>query len=561
MVQVLHQFQVRSVFALGGASHSHLLAALDDANIDIISTRHETGTVGAADGYARVAGGLGVALIIADQGVPNAITGIATAFHAASPVLILVARSPESWAEAQAEQDEDKQALVGSICKWSRTVPSADRLAEYVEVGARQALAGRPGPTVLVIPQDYFTATVVPPPATKQSRPLPAPSATSVEALADLVAGAKRPLFITGAGAARGGATGPLREIASRYGVPVVGNGLGRGVVAEDHQTGFSWPYAQIAAHQADAVVLVGARLRQRLGFGLPPRFDPAAQFAQIDLVADEFHRNRFIDVPIAADAGLTTQALLAALPHRKLSIERGWLGNALRERDARVDEVATGAADSPVHPSALARVLQRHRPAGGIYVGDGANIQNFMYSGIRVSRAGGFLDHYPLGSMGIGLPLALGAAVAERDLASDRGVSPQPVLLVTGDGSLGFYLAELASLVQAQLPVVIVVGNDAAWGTERHGQLQALKRTVNTDLGWQAFDLVAKGLGCEGQRIETLAGLGPLLDEAFKHKGPTLFDVVLDRDAGALTKTDPLLGMIMFNDLATGREIQRGAG
>ena len=559
VAQVLADFQVSSVFALGGASHSHLLAALEDTGFGIISTRHETGTVGAADGYARVSGGLGVALIIADQGIPNAITGIATAFHAGSPVLILVARSPSSWAEAQTELDEDKQSLVESICKWTRTVPSADRLAEYVEVGARQALSGRPGPVVLLIPQDYFTVEVPTPGHCAQIEVAPGPSEASVAALADLLMTAKRPLFIAGAGAAKGRASGPLTELTTRYGAPVVGNGLGRGVVAEDHRLGFSWPYAQIAADQADVVVMVGARLKQRLGFGLPPRFDPKARFAQIDLVAEEFHRNRHIDVPVIADTGLAISALLEELEGRELNFEPDWLANALQQRDARVAEVAATVPDTPVHPLALGQVLEKHRPAAGVYIGDGANIQNFMYSSIRITRPGGFLDHYPLGSMGIGLPLALGAAVAERDLSAAEGVRQKPILLVTGDGSLGFFLAELASFVQAQLPAVIVVGNDAAWGTELHGQLRVLKRTVNTSLGEQAFEQVAAGLGCAGARVTTLAGFESALEAAFTRQSPTLFNVILDRDAGALTKSDPLIGMIMFNDLATGREIQRG--
>ncbi len=551
-------FQVRSVFALGGASHSHLLAALEDSGINIVSTRHETGTVGAADGYARVSGRLGVALIIADQGVPNAITGIATAFHAGSPVLVLVARSPRSWTEPQAEPDDDKQPLVTAISKWARTVPSAERLAEYIGVGAKQALAGRPGPTVLVIPQDFFTARVARPTRRLQLAVAPGPARANMTALGDLLARSKRPLLIAGAGAVHGQAATPLRELAERYGIPVVGNGLGRGVVAEDHELGFSWPYAQLAANKADAVVLVGARLRQRLGFGLPPRFDPAARFAQIDVLAEEFHRNRHIDVPVVADAGLAANALLRELEGHKLRFENGWLGEALQQRDARVAAVADEAPPAPVHPLALARLLQQHRPADGIYVGDGADIQNFMYSAIRITRAGGFLDHYPLGSMGIGLPLALGAAAAERDLAAERGGVAQPVLLVTGDGSLGFYLAELASFVQARLPIVVVVGNDAAWGTERHGQLRSLERTVNTDLGEQAFERVAEGLGCAGHRVDTLTGFAKLLTAAFGRPSQTLFNVILDRDAGALTKADPLIGMIMFNDLATGQEIQR---
>ena len=134
--RALGRYGIRTVFAVAGASHTHLLDALDRDGLQIVSSRHESGCVSAADGYARLTGRLGVALIIADQGTPNAINGIATAFHACSPVLVLIARLPNSWTEAEAEYDNAKHPLVGSISKWSRTVHSVDRLREYVEVAA-----------------------------------------------------------------------------------------------------------------------------------------------------------------------------------------------------------------------------------------------------------------------------------------------------------------------------------------------------------------------------------------------------------------------------------------
>ena len=136
--RILARHGIGTVFALGGASHAHLLTALADDGFRIVSGRHETGTVGAADGYARVTGKVGVALIIADQGLPNAITGIASAYHACSPVLVLVARLPESWTEAEAEYDAARLALVQPIVKWARTVPSTERLGEYVATGLKR---------------------------------------------------------------------------------------------------------------------------------------------------------------------------------------------------------------------------------------------------------------------------------------------------------------------------------------------------------------------------------------------------------------------------------------
>ncbi|HSN70218.1 MAG TPA: thiamine pyrophosphate-binding protein, partial [Steroidobacteraceae bacterium] len=247
--RVLASHGIRTVFALGGASHTHLLMALADDGFRIVSGRHETGTVAAADGYARVTGRVGVVLIIADQGIPNAVTGIATAFHACSPVLVLVARLPDSWTEAEAEYDTARLALVQPIAKWVRTVPTAERLGEYVATGLKRATAGRPGPVVLQVPQEFLAALVpgTSVPRTVQRLSRPAPDPLAVDRAARLLAAAERPLVICGAGAARGeGSADALARLCGDGAIPITGNGLGRGLVAEDWKRSFAWPLAQI---------------------------------------------------------------------------------------------------------------------------------------------------------------------------------------------------------------------------------------------------------------------------------------------------------------------------
>jgi acetolactate synthase I/II/III large subunit len=192
--RALARYGVRTVFAVAGASHSFLLDALERDGFEIISSRHESGCVGAADGYARVTGKLGVALIIADQGTPNAINGIATAFHACAPVLVLIARLPNSWTEAESEYDSAKHPLVDSITKWARTVPAAERLAEYVDTAAKRALAGRRGPTVLQVPQEYLQATLPNAGSAAQAAPQLSRAAAdpaAIEAAAALLAAAR----------------------------------------------------------------------------------------------------------------------------------------------------------------------------------------------------------------------------------------------------------------------------------------------------------------------------------------------------------------------------------
>lgn len=559
--RALSRYGIRTVFAVAGASHTHLLDALDRDGFTIIGSRHESGCVGAADGYARISGRLGVALIIADQGTPNAINGIAGAFHAGSPVLVLIARLPNSWTEPEAEYDNAKHPLVAPITKWARTVPAAERLAEYVDAGAKRALAGRPGPVVLQIPQEFLGQTLASWGAAAQPAPSVARAAAdpaAVERAADLLAGAQRPLLIAGAGAAFGHAGGALREIVERFDLPIAGNGLGRGIVAEDWQRSWAWPLMQTAASDADVVCVVGARLKQRLGYGLPPRFAPAAKFIQIDVAAEELSRNRRIDVPIVADAGLAAAQLRDALARRAppRASRALWVSERLQERLRYLDAIERARGER-LHPLQLGRALARRIGDDAIIVGDGADVQNWMYGALRVRRGPGFLDHYPLGAMGMGTPLAVGAAAAARELALAAGTAVAPVLLTTGDGSFGFYPAELHAAAQAGLRLVCVVGNDGAWGTELHGQIGAIRRAVNTELGYLRYELVGIGFGCHGEYVERPDQLAAALDRAFARGGPSVVNVLIDRQSGAELKREPLARMILFDDLASNLDTQ----
>ena len=557
IADVLTGLGVRTVFAVAGASHTFLLTALKKRNVSIISSRHETGAIASADGYARISGGLGIALIITEQGLPNAIGGLALAYQACSPVLVLLARSSNNWIEAESEYDTDKQSLVAPISKWARTPLEANRLAEYVWVGAKAAQSGRKGPAVLNIPAHFLGETVERAPATFRSPPthsLPTAPAAEIEQAAEYIATAEKPLVIAGAGARWGDAGPALRRLSSDFGIPVVGNSQGRGLVPEDWETGFSWPFAQIAAREADCVVWAGARFKQRLGFGLPPRFAANAKFIQIDLHAEELHRNRPVDLALHADTGKTLTAIADALDQRsgQLARKSDWLKTALEPRIRRVTDVASRQAH-PVHPLRLPRALMDAAPKDMIYVGDGADIQTWMYGYVRISEAPGFLDHYPLGSMGVGTPLAVGAAAAARDMA-EPGEAPRRVVLMTGDGSFGFYPAELHAAEEAKLPITVVIANDGAWGSEYHEQKGAIGETVNTMMRFHDYEKIGEAFGCAGRRVDRESGLPDALRAAFESDRPTVINVITDREAGSEMLSDDLLRMLIFTDLQGGQ-------
>lgn len=550
--QIVRRHGVNTVFALAGASHTHLLKALDEDELAIVSSRHESGCVGAADGYARVSQKLGVALIIAEQGIPNAVNAVTAAYYAGSPVLVLIAELPKGWAEPDAVIDVEKHPLLSPVTKWARTVPSAARLREYVETACRHAMTGKKGPVALLIPQQFLSAEIDDgePEAPWVSPRPPQPDPEAVMQAAQMIARAEKPMIITGAGAAWSRASEPVRLISQQFGIPVLGNGLGRGVSPEDDELGYSWAFGQLAAAEADLVLVLGARLKQRLGYGRFPRFGKNAEFIQVDIDAEAMNRNRTVDLPIVSDVRAFAEALLGELARTRVGRkDHGWLKQALALRYPAIDELASRET-TPIHHLRLARALADTLPEDAVIVGDGANVLNWLYGKMRIKRAGHYFDHYPLGSMGSCTPMAVGASAAAAEEAAAGG-KRRPVVHITGDGAFGFYCAELHAAVRANLPLVTIIANDGAWGTEYHGQKTAIGRTVNTELGQLAYEKVAEGFGCIGRRIEQPAELEPAIREALASERPIVLNVLVDPQAGATLKGDKRLNMVLFNDLA----------
>jgi acetolactate synthase-1/2/3 large subunit len=541
---------VRTVFALGGAGHTHFLLPLEDRGFRIIGTRHESGAVGAADGYARATGGIGVAAIIAEQGLANATTAIQCAYMYGSPVVVLVTRWIDAWVEPAGEIPVDLHATLQPITKWARTVPSVAKLGEYMRTALRIAQSGRPGPVVLTIPQDMMMAAVASPAVLPMAAP-PLPAGASEDAIARTLAllkQAKAPAILVDSGC-RGDAAGPALAVLRDAGLAVFGYGGARGLIPEDDVAGvLPWPYAQVALGECDVLVAAGVQLNMWFGFGRAPRFPEALQVVQIDAEGEAIGRNRAVALGVVADPATALGQLACAVQEEGLSWSRDWLDTSLGARRERVAAVTSGAA---IHALDLARSIELHRPGGGMVAGDGADVLNWSYGAIRIDTPRGYMDHHPMGSMGTGLPLAIGAAAAELDRADRDGGEPIAVTLLTGDGAFGFFLAELETIARHRLPLRIVVGNDAQWGTEYHGQKVLTGRFVNTRLSPARYDVVAQGLGVPGTALADPDRLDDVVARFFASPAPGLLDVTIDPEAGLALKADPLVSFLVFRDLA----------
>lgn len=544
----------KTIFALAGATHAPLLMEFADNGGSIVGGRHESGTVGAADGYARRTGRIGFALIVAEQGLQNAMTAIMTAAQAEQPVVIIATRFPDSWVEPSVSFSVDRHELTAPAVKFSRTVPSAERIDEYFEAACKAATEGTPGPAILVLPMDMMTAEIST--SRKAHRfPVIAQPVAPISALdqaAALLENARQPIIVTDNGAVREGAAAALTRLA-KMGVPVLGNQLGRGLVPEVAPLGYPWPYAQYAAAEADLVLIVGAKMSMWFGYGMAPRFAADAKFIHLDESAASIGRNVPVDLPIVGAIGASVKMLADRLENSAFTRDANWLSDALKARETRVDDFILVESDDSkaIHQLEIGAALDELLPDNRILIGDGADILNFTFGKMRVHEPRTYSDHLPLGAMGMGFPLALGFAAAEQELAITEGRDPAPTILVTGDGSVGFFLAELNSMARSGLPLTVVVSNDSKWGTEFNGQQMAYGRTINTELGDCDYAAVAAALGCKGVTVTKRSQLRSAIKTATNEMQPTLIDVKVDGEGGLIRKQDPLLGMILFEDIA----------
>ncbi len=551
----LERFGVSTVFSLAGGAHTYLLDAFEKAGITIVGSRHESACVASAEGYARFTNSLGISCIIEPQGVPSSIAGITNARYACSPVVVLVSRLPDRWHDAQDEVFYSEESMYASVAKWARVVPSLDRLSEFVDAACREALSGRPGPVVLTLSRDLYVQTVesdavldAPPPP--QTKPVPDPS--DMGRLLEDLKNAKQPLCIAGAGALKSGAGVALRSLSHGWNIPVLGKAQGRGLVPEDHQLGFSWGFGNPAARQADFVFVLGSRLLTHENFGLPPYFAADAKIAKVDIHAEELNRSRWVHHPFHADCSAFVHLLVAGLKDQNIKPwpVPGWISDALQPRRDTLKDVL-GSLEGKLHPLTICQTVADTVGDDAVVGVDGGYPNNWMNLTYRAQKDGGFNDLYPLGQMGTCTPITIGAAAAAKEQAEKDGTAQRQVVLVTGDGSFGYYLTNLSEAVRAGLKLTVVVLNDSAWGSELNIQVHdKIGRPVNTRLGPQDFSLVARGFGCKGVRVNALDDFRSAFNDALTADVPSVIDCDIDVSDALIAHDKPDLITLGFKEL-----------
>jgi acetolactate synthase-1/2/3 large subunit len=530
LVRMLKAEGVRHLYTLSGLHVAPIYAACIEEGIQIVDTRHEQAAAHAADAEARLTRGIGVCAVTAGPGVTDALTGIANAYAANSPVLLLGGAAPSFNAGKGSLQEMEQVDLFTRITRWSDRVPSPDRVPTYLAKAFRTMLTGRPGPVFLELPWDVLSNGVeeseCPLPSSYRTKARQPGDPKFVERAAALLAAAAHPVVVAGSSIHWDDAAAALAAFAERAGAPVYLNGAGRGSLPAEHPHFFSQTRKEALA-DADVVVIAGTPLDFRLGYGAG--IAETAKIVQIDTDAGEIGRNRGVEIGIIGDSRSVLEQLTAALPRRP----RGdtWLSELRVREQAKAERQAQYERSDqvPIHHFRLAKELDTVARAAGdsMFVADGGNWVAIAAKVIALRKPGRWLDPGPLGCLGVGAPFAIAAKLLHPD---------RPVFVIQGDGSFGFNGMDYDTALRFKLPMVVVVGNDAAWGQIRLPQVQLFgpEKSPATQLAPTRYDKVVAALGGHGEHVTDPAQIRPALERAVASGTVACVNVMLDPEAPA---------------------------
>jgi acetolactate synthase-1/2/3 large subunit len=526
-VAVAHAHGIETMFTLSGA---HVFPMYDaavkgDQPMRLVDVRHEQTAVFAAEATAKLTRRPGLAVLTAGPGVTNGISAVTSAWFNGSPLLVVGGRAPAYRWGTGSLQELDHPPLLAPVTKRAATVGNVEQIATAVDDALRLASAPHRGPVFLDVPMDqlFSRADVELPGPPARERQEPDPDA--ITSIAGLLAAAQRPVLVIGSDVWSDGAEEAALRLAETAGVPVITNGMGRGILPAGHPL-LVTRARSIAFGQADLVVVVGAPLDFRLGYGVFGAKDDRPGAPVVHLADSPGQVARHVDLAgsAAGDLGLVLDGLLAAWqPTAKQGQYDGWLTllqDAVRDSAEKDRSVLEADAD-PIHPGRIYGELRRRLADDSVVIGDGGDFVSFAGKYVEPARPGGWLDPGPYGCLGTGLGYAIAARIARPS---------SQVVLMLGDGAAGFSLMDIDTLVRHKLPVVMVVGNNSGWGLEKHPMRMLYGYDVAAELGSQTrYDEVARALGGAGELVTEPGDIGPALDRAFASGVPYLVNVVTD--------------------------------
>ena len=536
MVRCLKEEGVEYLFGYPGGAVLHIYDALyvqDD--VKHILVRHEQAALHAADGYSRACGKPGVALVTSGPGLTNAVTGIANAYMDSVPLVVFSGQVPTALIGNDAFQEVDAIGITRPCVKHNFLVRDIKNLAETIKKAFFIATTGRPGPVLIDLPKDVTIAKAeyhYPKKVKLRSyNPTIKGHAGQIRKAVDMILSAKRPMIYTGGGVILSDGSPELVELTQLLGYPITNTLMGLGAYpATDKQfigmLGMHGTYeANMAMHECDVLIAIGARFDDRVT-GKIEKFCPTARIVHVDIDPSSISKNVQVDIPIVGSVPNVLRAMISVIRDEKLKPDADALGKWWRQIDEwrGIKSLSYRQSNEVIKPQFVIQKLYEVTQGQAIITSDVGQHQMWAAQYYHFDRPRQWINSGGLGTMGFGLPAAMGAKFAFPD---------QDVACVTGDGSIQMMLQELATMKQYNTPVKIVNLNNGYLGMVRQWQeFFYQKRYCMTYFeSLPDFVMLAEAYGHVGMRIDKPRDVEGALREAFAMKDRTVFlDFITDQ-------------------------------
>ncbi len=532
LIDCLQKEGVEHVFGYPGGAVLHIYDAIEAQDkITHVLVRHEQGAAHGADGYARTNGKPGVVLVTSGPGITNAVTGIATAHMDSIPMVVISGQVPSPLIGMDAFQEVDATGITRSCVKHNFLVRDISEIATTVKKAFHIATTGRPGPVVIDIPKDITIAKMeqeeYPESIEIRSyKPTTKPSNRQIRKAAELITKSKKPILYAGGGCVIGNASEELREFTLMLGFPITQTLMGLGAYPmTDKQSlgmlGMHGTYeANMAMHGSDCVVAIGSRFDDRITGNLE-KFCPTAKFIHIDIDPSQISKNVVADIPIVGQTKQVLQALTDELKDKQLDDISKWWSQI--EDWRKVDSLAYAKSPGVIKPQSVIEALYEVTKGKAIVTSDVGQHQMWAAQYYPFDEPRQWINSGGLGTMGFGLPAAMGAKLAKPE---------KDVACVTGEGSIQMMLQELSTMLQYATPVKIVNLNNGYLGMVRQWQefFYEKRYAMSYMDALPDFVKLAESYGHIGIKVEKEEDLKPALIEAFNQKDRTVFlDIITD--------------------------------